>query len=76
MISFNTIVFWSVAGITLAVSLLLAYSIIRFQHRLANQPPTDAGDFRDNNVLSFIWTLVPIGILASLLILAFQTMQL
>lgn len=80
MISFNTIIFWSVAGITLVASLLLSYSIIRFQHKLADQSSTvespDTGDFRDNSVLGFIWTLVPVGILAVLLILAFQAMQL
>ena len=74
MISFTAIVFWGVAGITLVVSLLLSYSIIRFQHKPANQSPADAGDFRDHNVLSYIWTLVPVGILAVLLILAFQAM--
>jgi len=74
MISFTAIVFWGVAGITLVVSLLLAYSIIRFQHKPANQPPADTGDFRDNNVLSFIWTLVPVGILVILLILVFRAM--
>jgi len=80
MISFNTIIFWGVAGITLVVSLLLSYSIIRFQHKLANPSPTveppDAGNFRDNSVVGFIWTLVPVGILTVLLILAFQAMQL
>lgn len=80
MISFNAIIFWSVAGITLVVSLLLSYSLIRFQHKLADQSstaePSDTGDFRDNSVLGFIWTLVPVGILAALLVLAFQAMQL
>ena len=75
MITFSTIIFWSVAVITLVVSLLLSFSIIRFQHNLADQS-TEPGDFRDNNVLGFIWTLVPLGILAVLLILAFQAMQL
>jgi heme/copper-type cytochrome/quinol oxidase subunit 2 len=74
MTSFNTIIFWSVAGITAGISLLLSYSILRFQRKLADQPPADGGDFRDNSVLGFIWTLVPVGILAILLILAFQSM--
>jgi len=76
MINFNAIIFWGVAGITLVVSLLLSYSIIRFQHKLADQTPTNAGDFRDHRGLGLIWTLVPVGILTVLLILAFQAMQL
>jgi heme/copper-type cytochrome/quinol oxidase subunit 2 len=76
MASFNAIIFWSVAGITAGISLLLSYSIYRFQRKLADRPPINAGDFRDNGVLDFIWTLVPVGILAVLLVLAFQATQL
>jgi len=72
----NFIIFWGVAGITLVVSLLLSYAIIRFQHKLADQSPTNSGEFRDHRVLDFIWTLVPVGILAILLVLAFQAMRL
>jgi heme/copper-type cytochrome/quinol oxidase subunit 2 len=74
MTSFNTIIFWGVAGITGVVSLLISYSIIRFQRSLAGKS-SGAGSFRDNSVLGFFWTLVPLGILAVLLILSFQAMQ-
>ena len=75
MTSFSSIIFWSVAGITMVASLLLSYSIVRFQRNLAGKS-TGAGSFHDNSVLDFIWTLIPVGILAILLLLSFRAMQL
>jgi heme/copper-type cytochrome/quinol oxidase subunit 2 len=75
MTSLYLFIFWSVAGITTIVSILLSFSIIRFQRNMAGKS-ADTGNFRDNPALGFIWSLVPIAILAVLLILAFRALPL
>ncbi len=74
MTTLATAIFWGVVGVTGLVSLLLSYSVIRFQRKLAHKS-TGMSQFRDHSILGFIWTLVPVGLLAILLFLAFQSMQ-
>ena len=68
------IIFWSAVVILLITSGLLSYSLLRFQRKSTNELKTEQ-IFRDHTVLGIIWTLIPVGILVTLLILAFQTMQ-
>ena len=62
------IIFWMVVVIFAVTSGLLSYSLIRFQRK-----STDPRQFPDNPALGIIWTLVPVGILAVLVVLTYQT---
>ncbi len=62
-----TIVFLIVCG-------LLIYSLVRFRRRSDNDPEPDQ-NFHGNTTLEVIWTVIPVGILATLLVLTYQTMQ-
>ena len=68
------IIFWSAVVVLLITSVLLSYSLIRFQRKSTNELKTGQ-IFRDHTVLGIIWSLIPVGILVTLLILAFQKMQ-
>jgi cytochrome c oxidase subunit II len=61
-----TIVFAIVCG-------LLIYSLIRFRRKSADDPEPDQS-FHGNTTLEVIWTVIPVGILATLLVLTYQTM--
>jgi cytochrome c oxidase subunit 2 len=56
------------------VCVLLFYSLIRFRRKSDNDPEPDQS-FHGNTTLEVIWTIVPVGILISLLVLTFQTFQ-
>lgn len=62
-----TIVFLIVCG-------LLVYSLIRFRRKSDNDPEPDQS-FHGNTTLEVIWTIIPVGILATLLVLTYQTMR-
>ncbi len=62
-----TIVFLIVCG-------LLIYSLVRFRRKSENDPEPDQS-FHGNTTLEVIWTIIPVGILATLLVLTYQTMQ-
>ncbi|MBE7474720.1 MAG: cytochrome c oxidase subunit II [Anaerolineae bacterium] len=62
-----TLVFLIVCG-------LLIYSLVRFRRKSANDPEPDQS-FHGNTTLEVIWTIIPVGILATLLVLTYQTLQ-
>lgn len=70
----NYIIFWIAVVVFLITSVLLSYSLIRFQRESTNDLETEQ-NFYGHPVLGIIWTLIPVGILVTLLILTFQTMQ-
>jgi heme/copper-type cytochrome/quinol oxidase subunit 2 len=72
--AFGYIIFWSAVVVLLITSVLLSYSLIRFQRKSTNALKTEQS-FRDHTILGIIWALIPVGILVTLLILTFQMMQ-
>lgn len=58
----------------LIVCALLIYSLVRFRRRSADDPEPDQS-FHGNTTLEVIWTVVPVGILAALMVLTYQTLQ-
>lgn len=58
----------------LIVCALLIYSLIRFRRKSADDPEPDQS-FHGNTTLEVIWTIIPVGILATLLVLTYQTLQ-
>jgi heme/copper-type cytochrome/quinol oxidase subunit 2 len=74
MTSLSTIIFWIIVVVFAITSVLLSYSLIRFQRKSTNEAKTNQ-QFQDNPVLAIIWTLVPVGILVVLLVLTFQTIS-
>jgi heme/copper-type cytochrome/quinol oxidase subunit 2 len=74
VVSLPYIIFWIIAVVFLIVSVLLSYSLIRYQRKSTNDRETNKWG-RDKTVLGIIWTLLPMAILVTLLVLAFQTMQ-
>jgi cytochrome c oxidase subunit 2 len=62
-----TVVFLIVCG-------LLIYSLVRFRRRSPNDPEPDQS-FHGNTTLEVVWTIIPVGILVTLLVLTYQTMQ-
>ena len=72
--AFGDIIFWSAVVVLSITSVLLSYSLIRFQRKSTNTLKTGQF-FRDHTLLGIIWTLIPVGILVALLILIFQMMQ-
>jgi heme/copper-type cytochrome/quinol oxidase subunit 2 len=72
--AFDYIIFWSAVVVLSITSVLLSYSLLRFQRKSTNALKTGQ-IFRDHTLLGIIWTLIPVGILVTLLILTFQTMQ-
>lgn len=67
MINLHHAIFWIVMGVFVTVGILLSYTLVRLQQKSNNAIETDR--------LGLIWTLVPVGILAALLILTFQTIH-
>ncbi|MBI1882000.1 MAG: hypothetical protein HYR94_27810 [Chloroflexi bacterium] len=57
----------------LTVCSLLIYSLVRFRRKSANGPEPDQS-FHGNTTLEVIWTAIPVGILAILLVLTYQTL--
>ena len=53
---------------------LLIYSLVRFRRKSADEPEPDQS-FHGNTTLEVIWTIIPVGILATLLVLTYQTLN-
>lgn len=68
------IIFWTAVAIFLIACTLLSYSLMRSQRHSAGDAEPEQS-FHRNGVLEMIWTLIPVGILAVLLLLTYQTMQ-
>ncbi len=58
----------------LIVCALLVYSLVRFRRKSDNDPEPDQ-NFHGNTTLEVIWTIIPVGILITLLVLTFQTFK-
>ena len=68
------IIFWIAAAVFLIACTLLSYSLVRSPRRSAGDAEPEQ-NFHGSGVLEMIWTLIPVGILAVLLLLTYQTMQ-
>ncbi len=53
---------------------LLIYSLVRFRRRSPIDPEPEQSS-QGNTTLELIWTIIPMGILVTLLVLTFQTIQ-
>jgi heme/copper-type cytochrome/quinol oxidase subunit 2 len=69
------VVFWLVVITFTVAGSLLSYSFIHFQRRSTDSSNPERG-FRESPVLGLIWTLVPVSLLITLLVLTFQTIYL
>jgi cytochrome c oxidase subunit 2 len=70
----HTITLWIASIVFLIVCTLLIYSLIRFRRKSADEPEPDQS-FHGNTTLEVIWTIIPVGILVTLLVLTYQTLQ-
>ena len=70
----HTITLWIVSIVFLIVCGLLIYSLVRFRRKSADEPERDQS-FHGNTTLEVIWTIIPVGILATLLVLTYQTLN-
>lgn len=62
------------AIVFMIVCSLLIYSLVRFRRRSPTDPEPERS-FQGNTTLELIWTIIPVGILVTLLVLTFQTIQ-
>ncbi|MCB9100385.1 MAG: hypothetical protein H6632_12655 [Anaerolineales bacterium] len=69
--TFNMLLFTTATIILIIVSILLAYSLVRAYWRLARRQE-NRDQPRSGLILETVWTLMPLGLLAVLLILTFQ----
>lgn len=69
--TFNMLLFTTATIILIIVSILLAYSLVRAYWRLARRQE-NRDQPRSGLILEIIWTLMPLGLLAVLLMLTFQ----
>ncbi len=72
--SLHNVTLWIAGVVFLIVSALLIYSLVRFRRRSADDPEPDQS-FHGSIVLETVWTIIPVGILLSLVVLTFQTLQ-
>ena len=72
--SLHTITLWIASIVFLIVCSLLIYSLVRFRRKSADEPEPDQS-FHGNTALEVIWTIIPVGILATLLVLTYQTLN-
>lgn len=70
----HTITLWIATIVFLIVCGLLIYSLVRFRRRSPDEPEPDQS-FHGNTTLEVIWTVIPVGILVTLLVLTFQTLK-
>ena len=69
--TFNMLLFITATFVLVVVSVLLAYSLVHAYWNLARRQ--ENGDRpRPGLILETIWTIMPLGLLAVLLILTFQ----
>ena len=69
--TFNMLLFIAATIVLVVVSVLLAYSLVRAYWNLARRQE-NGGRPRPGLILETIWTIMPLGLLAVLLILTFQ----
>ena len=72
--SLHTITLWIASIVFSIVCGLLIYSLVRFRRKSADEPEPDQS-FHGNTMLEVIWTIIPVGILATLLVLTYQTLS-
>jgi heme/copper-type cytochrome/quinol oxidase subunit 2 len=65
----HTIILWTTTVVLLIASLLIVFSLVRLQRQSARGEQTVGNS---NSALDLLWTLIPIGILALLLLLTYQ----
>lgn len=70
----HTTILWVAAAVFIIVCGLLIYSLVRFRRKSADAPEPDQS-FHGSAMLETIWTVVPVGILLSILVLTFQSIK-
>ncbi len=66
----QTIVLWLAIAVFAVVCTLLIHSLVRFRRKSTNDPEQR---FDGNVTLETIWTIIPLGILVTLVVLTLQT---
>lgn len=70
----HNVTLWIAGVVFLIVGSLLIYSLVRFRRRSPDDPEPDQS-FHGSAVLETIWTVIPVGILVTLVVLTFQTLK-